>query len=206
MKPTDLGKKYDKIAHWWHEKHRDSQYGMEQLERALNFTLGGKSALDVGCGTGGRIIRKLQEHGFSVTGLDVSEEMINLATQNHPNASFHVQDICTWETDKKFDFIIAWDSIFHLPLQMHRLVIDKLCNLLNSNGTLIYTFGNAIGEHTDTWHEDEFYYSSIGINDNLAALISNGLTIMHLEVDQYPEKHVYVIAKKPFQVKSAPPL
>ena len=197
MKPTDLGKKYDKIAHWWHEKHRNSQYGMEQLEKALNFTLSGKSALDVGCGTGGRIIRQLQERGFSVTGVDVSEEMINLAAQNHPNASFYVQDICIWESDKKFDFIIAWDSIFHLPLQMHRLVIDKLSSLLNSNGTLIYTFGNAIGEHTDTWHEDEFYYSSIGINDNLAALISNGLTIMHLELDQYPEKHVYAIAKKP---------
>ena len=197
MKPTDLGKKYDKIAHWWHEKHRDSRYGVEQLEMALNFTLIGTSALDVGCGTGGRIIHTLQERGFSVTGVDVSEEMIHLAAQNHPNASFHVQDICTWETDKKFDFIIAWDSIFHLPLQMHRAVIDKLCNLLNTYGILIYTFGNAIGEHTDTWHEDEFYYSSIGINVNLTALMDNGLTIMHLELDQYPEKHVYAIAKKP---------
>lgn len=197
MKPTDLGKKYDKIAHWWHEKHRDSQYGMEQLERALNFTPIGKSALDVGCGAGGRIIHKLQDRGFSVTGVDVSEEMINLATLNHPNASFHVQDICTWETDNRFDFIVAWDSIFHLPLKMHSFVIDKLCNLLTANGTIIYTFGNAIGEHTATWHEDEFYYSSIGINDNLTALIGNGITIMHLELDQYPEKHVYVIAKKP---------
>lgn len=197
MKPTDLGKKYDKIAHWWHEKHQASQYGVEQLERALTFAPIGKSALDVGCGSGGRIIDKLQECGFSVTGVDVSDVMINLATKNHPNASFHVQDICTWETDKKFDFIVAWDSIFHLPLQMHNLVIDKLCNLLTTKGTIIYSFGNATGEHTDTWHEDEFYYSSIGINDNLAALINNGMTIMHLELDQYPEKHVYVIAKKP---------
>ncbi|QXE89132.1 class I SAM-dependent methyltransferase [Geomonas subterranea] len=195
MKPKELGEKYDKIAQWWHERHHDSQYGMKQLDVALKFA-SGRSALDVGCGTGGRIIRKLQDQGFVVTGIDVSEEMINLALQNHPNTSFFVQDICTWETDNKFDFIIAWDSIFHLPIQMHSPVIEKLCSLLEENGVLIYSFGNVTGEHTDRWHEDDFYYSSIGINGNLSALISNGLTIMHLELDQFPERHVYVVARK----------
>ncbi|TSK08504.1 MAG: class I SAM-dependent methyltransferase [Geobacter sp.] len=196
MNPKELGNKYDKIAQWWHENHRDSRYGLEQLDLAIKFVSGGRSALDVGCGAGGRIIRKLKEHGFAVTGLDVSEKMIALAMENHPNCSFQVADICTWETGKKFDLIIAWDSIFHLPLQMHRPVIDKLCSLLEKGGVLIYTFGNAVGEHTDVWQEDEFYYSSIGINDNLAALIENGLIVMHLELDQFPEKHVYVIATK----------
>jgi len=197
MNPKELGKKYDKIAQWWHEKHHDSRYGLKQLELALKFVSGGRSALDVGCGAGGRIISKLEDQGFVVTGVDVSEEMITLAIQNHPNCSFYVKDICTWETEKKFNLIIAWDSIFHLPLHMHRAVIDKLCYLLENGGVLIYTFGNAIGEHTDMWHEDEFYYSSIGINYNLTALINNKLTIMHLELDQFPEKHVYVVARKP---------
>jgi len=53
-----------------------------------------------------------------------------------------------------------------------------------------------VGEHTDQWHNDTFYYSSIGINDNIQVLMDNGLSIMHLELDQYPLKHVYVIAKK----------
>ncbi|MDZ4185492.1 MAG: class I SAM-dependent methyltransferase [Desulfuromonadales bacterium] len=196
MKPQELGKKYDKIAQWWHEQHQDSRYGMKQLDMALKFASEGRLALDVGCGAGGRIIRKLEEQGFAVTGLDVSEAMVNLAHRHHPDASFLVQDICTWETDKTFDFIIAWDSIFHLPLHMHQPVIDKLCTLLKMNGVLIYTFGNATGEHTDRWQEEEFYYSSIGINGNLTALINNGLTVMHLELDQFPENHVYVVAQK----------
>ncbi|WP_136513926.1 class I SAM-dependent methyltransferase [Geomonas edaphica] len=196
MNSKELGKKYDRIAQWWHENHRDSRYGLKQLDLALKFVPGGRSALDVGCGAGGRIIRELEVHGFAVTGLDVSERMIALAMENHPNGSFQVADICTWETGEKFDLIIAWDSIFHLPLQMHRPVIDKLSSLLEKGGVLMYTFGNAVGEHTDVWQEDEFYYSSIGINDNLAALIENGLTVMHLELDQFPEKHVYVIATK----------
>ena len=107
MKPQELGKKYDKIAQWWHEQHQDSLYGMKQIDMALKFASEGRLALDVGCGSGGRIIRKLEEQGFAVTGLDVSEAMVNLAHQHHPDASFLVQDICTWETYKKFDFIIA---------------------------------------------------------------------------------------------------
>ncbi len=199
MEPHELGKKYDRIALWWHEQHRESAYGIQQLERAMRYAVaGGGTALDVGCGAGGRVINALLDQGYEVTGIDVSPEMIRLATRNHPDAVFHLQDICTWEPDGTFDFIVAWDSIFHLPLQMQRTVIDKLCRLLKTNGIVFYSFGNATGDHTDTWHDDEFYYSSIGMNGNLAALLENGLTVLHLELDQFPEqRHAYVIGQKP---------
>ena len=138
----------------------------------------------------------LQNQGFSVTGIDVSRVMIELARENHPDQTFEVQDICTWETDRKFDFIVAWDSIFHLPLEAQERVVGKLCNLLAGGGVLIYTFGDAIGEHDDTWHGDRFHYSSIGIDGNLGVLVSNGVTCKHLELDQWPENHVYLIGVK----------
>lgn len=197
MEPSLLGLKYDKIAEWWHEQNFNSAYGVPQFERAIELSGAGASALDVGCGTGGRFIRILQEHRYTVTGLDVSKEMVTMARANHPEHHFIVQDICTWEHDAKFDFIVAWDSIFHLPLAMHKPVITKLCKLLAKGGVLIYTFGNAQGEHTDQWLNDTFYYSSIGINENIQLLINNGLSPLHIELDQYPQKHVYVIATKP---------
>lgn len=197
MDPSLLGTKYDKIAKWWHDQHVDSSYGVRQFERAIAFSSSGVKALDVGCGAGGRFIRILQHKGYTFTGLDVSKEMVKLASANHPEHKFVQQDICTWETEEKFDFIFAWDSIFHLPLAMQKPVVTKLCNLLAKGGILIYTFGNAEGEHTDQWRNDTFYYSSIGINENIQILINNGLSILHLELDQYPEKHVYTIATKP---------
>lgn len=196
MKPAEIGRKYDKIAQWWQQQHQQSSYGVSQFERAISYSSGGEKALDVGCGAGGQFIRILQERGFSVTGLDVSQEMIKLATDNHPEHKFIHQDICSWQTQEKFDFIVAWDSIFHLPLMMQKPVVLKLCQLLQKDGILIYTFGNAQGEHTDQWHMDDFYYSSIGINENMQLLINNGLSVLHLELDQYPEKHVYTIATK----------
>lgn len=196
MEPSVLGKKYDKIAQWWHDQHVESSYGVKQFERAVRLARDGGKALDVGCGAGGRFIRILQSHDFSVTGLDVSEEMVKLASKNHPEHKFINQDICTWESENKFDFIVAWDSIFHLPFAMQKPVVSKLCRLLEKDGILIYTFGNAEGQHTDQWHNDTFYYSSIGIKENLQLLIANGLSTLHLELDQYPEKHVYIIANK----------
>jgi len=197
MEPFELGKKYDKIAQWWHDQHNESSYGVRQFERAIEFTSNRVKALDVGCGSGGRFIHILQSKGFFVTGLDVSKEMVRIASKNHPKQKFLHQDICSWETKETYDFIVAWDSVFHLPLSMQKPVISKLCQLLNKNGVLIYTFGNAQGEHTSDWHNDAFYYSSIGINENVQLLINHGMSILHLELDQYPEKHVYAIATKP---------
>lgn len=197
MEPFLLGTKYDKIANWWNDQHLDSSYGVRQFERAIALSDSGGKALDVGCGTGGRFIRIFQHHGYTVTGVDVSQEMVKLASANHPEHKFVQQDICIWETEDKFDFILAWDSIFHLPLAMQKPVITKLCNLLAKGGILIYTFGNAEGEHTAQWCNDTFYYSSLGINENIQVLINNGLSLLHLELDQYPEKHVYTIATKP---------
>jgi SAM-dependent methyltransferase len=196
MKPAVLGKKYDKIASWWQDKHDDGEYGVAQIENALRYRDGGGNALDVGCGAGGRIVRILQKKTYKIIGLDVSFEMIKLASDSHPGECFIHQDVCTWDATDRFDFIVAWDSIFHLPYYEQEPVVAKLCRLLEDDGVLIYTFGNANGEHTDEWHGDTYYYSSIGTNENVRLLIENGLTILHLELDQYPEEHVYVIAKK----------
>ncbi|MBX2847430.1 MAG: class I SAM-dependent methyltransferase [Acidiferrobacterales bacterium] len=196
MKPIFTGQKYDRIAQWWQTQHADSSYGVKQVLRAINFVKCTKKALDVGCGAGGRLIAVLENKGFSVTGLDVSEQMIALAEVNHPEQTFLHQDIAVWESEETFDFILAWDSLFHLPLHMHKPVITKLCQHLADNGVIIYTFGNAVRDHTDQWRNNTFYYSSIGINKNIETLLHNGMTILHLELDQFPEKHTYVIAAK----------
>lgn len=196
MKPELLGKKYDKIAKWWQARHVDGQYGVAHVENALKHRESGGRALDVGCGAGGRIVRLLQDRGYDITGIDVSSNMIKLATESHPGERFLHQDVCTWESTGRFDFIVAWDSLFHIPLDQHEMVIPKLCCMLEHDGVLIYTFGNGMGEHTDTWRDDVFYYSSIGINENIRLLINNGLTILHVELDQYPQDHVYVVAKR----------
>lgn len=196
MDPLVLGKKYDKIASWWYETHKDSNYGLAQIDRAIHYCKNHVSALDVGCGSSGRVISKLLNAGFNVIAIDVSEKMIEIAKSIHNNVNFQVFDICTWETDEKYDFIVAWDSIFHLPLKKQIPVITKLCKMLKKDGILIYTFGDSFGEHESDWHNDKFHYSTIGINENIKVLMDNDCQCRHLELDQYPESHVFIIAQK----------
>ena len=193
---SKIGCKYDKIAVWWHNHHRSSDYGVAQLKRALKFAKPNGTALDVGCGSGGRLINVLENANFQVTGIDASENMIRLARANHATANFIQSDIRNWETDHSFDFILAWDSLFHLPLSDQKPVLEKLCKLLSKGGVMIYSLGDDVGEHTDVWKNQTFPYSSLGIAANVDILNRNSLSVRHIELDQYPEKHAYIVSQK----------
>ncbi|MBX0332217.1 class I SAM-dependent methyltransferase [Pontibacter sp. HSC-14F20] len=196
MNPSQIAKSYDKIASQWNADMIGSDYGITMIDRAIKNCAEKKTALDVGCGSGGRIVNKLLENAFNLTAIDFSEGMLALAKQNHPQLTFEKADIIEWETDDRFDLIVAWDSIFHLPLEFQEPVVRKLCNFLNPLGILVYTFGDAVGAHEDTWLGEKFGYSPIGIDENLRVLAACNCQCRHLELDQYPQNHVSVIARK----------
>jgi ubiquinone/menaquinone biosynthesis C-methylase UbiE len=77
----------------WYVGRRGAMY--DRLERKLIASLlpagaEGKKLLEVGCGTG-HWSRFFSEFGFRVTGVDISERMINAALQKDiSNISFHI--------------------------------------------------------------------------------------------------------------------
>lgn len=190
---------YDAIAHLWDEEQTDSSYGIEALMLAMSMCGEHKvrrTALDIGCGSGGRMIKALEQHSFQVTGIDCSASMLEIAHRRHPAAMFIHADIITWNTSEHYDLILAWDSLFHLPYQEQEHVLLKLISLLKHDGIMLFTFGDDIGEHISEWHDRPFYYSSLGVEKNMEILQGNDCRIRHLELDQYPLKHCVCIAKK----------
>jgi SAM-dependent methyltransferase len=198
MNPYDTADRYDRIAQWWQTEHQDSLYGIAQLERAIQFTAHRKAAIDVGCGSSGRFINFLSKQGFQAEGLDISREMISLAQRLHPEATFYIEDICSWVPLKHYSLISAWDSTFHLPLHLQEPVMKKLGDALEPGGVLVFTCG---GGHTNSevsgsFQGQDFEYSTLGIDAFLRILMQHHCTCRHLEYDQYPENHVYIIAQK----------
>lgn len=198
MEPNDTSARYDKIAQWWQTEHQDSTYGIVQLERAIKFTSQRHAALDVGCGSSGRFINCLLKAGFQPEGLDISQEMINLAQQLNPEISFYQADICEWLPTKSYSLITAWDSTFHLPLNKQAPVLQKLCNRLEPDGVLLFTCGggHTNGEISGAFQGQDFEYSTLGVDRFLQILAEHHCTCRHLEYDQYPENHVSMIAQK----------
>ena len=198
MQPADIAQSYDAIAERWLEPHLEDN-GIRQHEQALKFSASpGGRALDVGCGCHGRFIRLLSRHDYTVEGLDVSARMIALAREREPQVTFHHVDVCDWQPVGLYDFITAWDSIWHLPLERNEEVITKLCHALAPGGLFIFTLGglDAPAEKLDESMGVLMHYSTLGIPQTLQTLANAGCVCRHLEYDQYPEPHVFVIAQK----------
>lgn len=198
MNPQEIGKAYDKITHLWEREDFNRKNGIDQHKRAIEFVENKGKALDVGCGCTGRFIDLLQSEGFSPEGVDISEKMIHLARSRHPEVIFHHQDICEWVIQEQYDFITAWDSIWHIPLTQQENVLERLVSSLNTGGVLIFSFGGTDekGDHTDDFMGPEVYYSTLGTNGFLELFIGLGCVCRHLEYDQYPELHAYLIVQK----------
>jgi SAM-dependent methyltransferase len=198
MKPEETGSHYDRIALWWQKEHLHSTYGIGALEKAIKFTDDKSTALDIGCGSSGRFIDVLIRNGFTPAGLDVSAEMISLARQRNPGVIFYIGDICTWKLPRKFDLISAWDSTFHLPITEQKPVLKKICDGLNPKGIVLFTCGGGIGseEISGGFQGENFDYSTLGVDEFLRLIIEFGCSCKHLEYDQYPENHVYIIGQK----------
>ena len=197
MHPKETGQGYDAIAHIWREAPIQAN-GIPQLERALGFAGNRPFALDIGCGCSGRFIDVLERYGFEVEGVDVSEKMIVLARQRHPHITFQHADICEWYFPREYDFVLAWDSIWHIPLNQQEFVLRKICKGLAPGGVFMFTTGGVdrAEEKCDSCMGPPMYYGALGIPQTLELLTRFGCVCRHLEYDQYPEQHVYIITQK----------
>lgn len=76
----------------------------------------GKSVLDVGCGTGYGA-HLLSETASSVLAIDNSPDAIEYCRQNFiaPNLEFRVVDAASLNLDQKFDVVLSFQVIEHLP-------------------------------------------------------------------------------------------
>ena len=68
MKPQDVGASYDQLAGHWDGDGFNRANGIAQHERALQFAPTDGRALDIGCGSSGRLIDLLVDHGFAEIG------------------------------------------------------------------------------------------------------------------------------------------
>lgn len=198
MTPREVAASYDELAPQWAAEAFPQANGIAAHERAIAFVPEKAAALDVGCGASGRIVALLLAQGFAVEGLDLSPRMLDLARARHPQVTFHHADIGEWNLPRQYAFISAWDSIWHLPLASQEPVLRKLFAGLASGGVCIFTTGglDAPEEKSDASMGQPMYYSVLGLPRLLRLVDDCGCVCRHLEYDQFPELHVYLIVQR----------
>jgi 2-polyprenyl-3-methyl-5-hydroxy-6-metoxy-1,4-benzoquinol methylase len=193
MTPEQVAASYDQIADWWLDL---SNYGFAQIERAVAFVKQKGVALDVGCGAG-RCLDLLARHRFRTEGIDLSTAMIALARERHPEARLSYADIRRWELPRSYDLIVAWDSIWHVPLSQQEAVLTKLCRGLSPGGVIVFTTvgTDAPSQIQNSCMGPPMYHAALGIPKTLQVLSEAGCVCRHLEYDQHPQPHVYIVAQ-----------
>jgi SAM-dependent methyltransferase len=147
-----------------------------------------RAILDIGCGTGIPLARHLALSGAKVIGLDISTEMLKKARANVPNASFISGDILTARIEGRFDGVLAWDSLFHIPLEKQEEALRKVIGLLKPNGVFLFTTGGERGELVAEMFDREFYYSSLSVEEYENMLVTENCHVIISETDD-PRSH-----------------
>lgn len=95
--------------------------------------------LDLCCGSG-ELAQALWRRGHSVTGIDNSQGMLNLARARVPDVNFHQSDIRYFRSSDSFDAAIsAYNSLAHITTASDFLtVLANVRRCLNPDGLFVF--------------------------------------------------------------------
>ncbi|SNT37358.1 Methyltransferase domain-containing protein [Noviherbaspirillum humi] len=200
MKHSSIALAYDELADRWRDDQFSRTDGVHQHNRALGFLAEGTSgwALNVGCGCNTRFNSIMREHGLEIEGVDISERMVALARAADPAVTVHHADVCGWQPRRTYRFISARDSLWHIPLEQQRSVMIKLMSALVPGGVFIFSAGglDEAQEHVDSAMWPRVYYSTLGIPGLLDVIRDTDCVCRHLELDQRPQNHLFIIVQR----------
>lgn len=111
----------------------------------VNMVKPGGKILDLGCGPG-QHSKYFKKFGFKTTGVDLSEEMINIANQENAGIDFKVMDIEKLNFPDSFDGIWASASLLHIRKRNLLMVLGQILNFLKADGVFYLSMKNGIGE------------------------------------------------------------
>lgn len=173
---------YDKSVNLSEER---DEYPFAGYKEVLNYIYNevrekpGAHVLDIGFGTG-ILTTKLYNSGCVISGVDFSENMIEIAKKKMPDA-----ELMKWDFSKelpeeiksrRYDFIISTYAIHHLTDRKKINLIKSGFELLNEKGRILigdvsFETRNHLEEckekYGEYWDDDEIYFTADEIIDEL---------------------------------------
>ncbi len=97
--------------------------------------------LEIGCGIGTLtdLISKYLNKTGHITALDISDENIRVAKDKYltsTNIEWICLNVLTFNSSRKFDFIVLPDVLEHIPIDHYEILFKKLKSLLKETGLI----------------------------------------------------------------------
>jgi SAM-dependent methyltransferase len=148
------------------------------IERFTGIAGADGAILDLGCGSGEPIARRLVEAGLSVTGVDGSAALVELCRARMPGQTWIVGDMRNVSLGRRFDGVIAWHSFFHLPHDDQRRMFGVFAAHCRPQGALMFTSGPAAGEAIGRFEGEKLYHASLDPDEYRALLANAGFQVV----------------------------
>lgn len=174
---TDLSGYYDLMcADINYREQSDYVRRLHQL-----FGNQGKDYLDLACGTGPHI-RHFIDFGYTVSGVDINQPMLDIAQARCPEAQFTQQDMSNLNIDSQMDLISCFLYSIHYNQNITTLTecIASVHKALKPGGIFCFnavdksTIDNRAGikrhlshDHSDFRFQSNWYYSGEGEQQEL---------------------------------------
>lgn len=118
-----------------------------------NCIVRAKTLLHLGCGSG--IYDYTFKKHFKVTGVDLSEKMLEIAKKRNPEVVYHHGDMRTIELKEKFDAVVIPESIGYMTTTTDLKKAIKCANKhLNPGGVLL-----IVANLKESFKENNFVYT-----------------------------------------------
>jgi len=204
----DVRQSYDSAARAYAE-HLASELDGKPLDRHLlnrfaEAVRGVGLVADLGCGPG-HVARYLDAQGVRMVGIDLSPEMIRVASELQPGIEFRAGDMRALDLpDGSLAGVIAFYAIVHFQPDELGPVFREMRRVLSPGGLALLSF--HVGE--EVVHLDDLFGAPVSLDFRfhvpdrvIEALESAGFTVMEridrqpYEGAEYPSRRCYLLAR-----------
>ena len=196
---------HDNIAQKYYETYKDDKTDLAYFDEFLDIC--DTDILDLGCGMG-HYANYMYNKGYTVTGIDFSSGMLDIARKEYPNIEYIQSDVCDLSllSGRKYDGIVLAYLLQHLSRKETENLFKQLPKYLKPNAKLlIFTReGNFTLDEAEPFNPTFIYQITEYNKDTLTALLTNnGWDIIKIETKKHIEDNyslapdtLVVIAKK----------
>jgi SAM-dependent methyltransferase len=172
--PEAILPSYEREAADWARGRVLTMWEAPALLAAVDGRAPGLRVLDLGCGSGEPIAAWFVRRGDRVTGVDGAAAMIAELRARVPGAEVIHADMRGLALGRRFDVILAFNSVFHLSPDDQRAMFPVFAAHAAPGATLLFTSGPAAGEAWGRVGASAVYHASLDPAEYRACLSQNG--------------------------------